>query len=173
MVVSAGGNLLARGKMFEEDLLLCDVDGDGEGGRIDPAPNEDEEIFRALVVGTRDYVEKNRFPGLIIGLSGGIDSSLVAVIAVEALGTERVLGVTMSSPYTAKMSVEDSHRLAANLGIRCTDLSIGEIFRAFGSELAETLPRRRTSRRASAARSSWPSPTSSATSCSPRGTRAR
>jgi NAD+ synthase (glutamine-hydrolysing) len=138
MVVSAGGNLLARGKMFEEDLLLCDVDGDGEGGRIDPAPNEDEEIFRALVVGTRDYVEKNRFPGLIIGLSGGIDSSLVAVIAVEALGTERVLGVTMSSPYTAKMSVEDSHRLAANLGIRCTDLSIGEIFRAFGSELAET-----------------------------------
>jgi NAD+ synthase (glutamine-hydrolysing) len=114
MVVSAGGNLLARGKMFEEDLLLCDVDGDGEGGRIDPAPNEDEEIFRALVVGTRDYVEKNRFPGVIIGLSGGIDSSLVAVIAVEALGTERVLGVTMSSPYTAKMSVEDSHRLAAN-----------------------------------------------------------
>ncbi len=138
MVVSAGGNLLARGKMFEEDLLLCDVDGDGEGGRIDPAPNEDEEIFRALVVGTRDYVEKNRFPGLIIGLSGGIDSSLVAAIAVEALGAERVLGVTMSSPYTAKMSVEDSHKLAANLGIRCTDLSIGEIFRAFGSELAET-----------------------------------
>jgi NAD+ synthase (glutamine-hydrolysing) len=138
MVVSAGGNLLARGKMFDEDLLLCDVDGDGEGGRIEPAPIEDEEIFRALVAGTRDYVEKNRFPGVIIGLSGGIDSSLVAGIAVEALGAERVLGVTMSSPYTAKMSVEDSHRLAANLGIRCTDLSIGEIFRAFGSELAET-----------------------------------
>jgi NAD+ synthase (glutamine-hydrolysing) len=138
MVVSAGGSLLARGKMFEEDLLLCDVDGVGEGGRIDPAPNEEEEIFRALVVGTRDYVDKNRFPGVIIGLSGGIDSSLVAAIAVEALGAERVLGVTMSSPYTAKMSVEDSHRLAANLGIRCTDLSIGEIFRAFGSELAET-----------------------------------
>ena len=138
MVVSAGGDLLARARMFEEDLLLCDVDGKGVGGRIEPAPEYEEEIFRALVLGTRDYVGKNRFPGVIVGLSGGIDSSLVAVIAVEALGAERVLGVTMSSPYTAEMSVEDAHRLAANLGIRCIDLSIDEIFRAFGSELAES-----------------------------------
>jgi NAD+ synthase (glutamine-hydrolysing) len=138
MVVSAGGNLLARAKMFEEDLLFCDVDGEREGGRIEPAPEDEEEIFRALVLGTRDYVQKNRFPGAIIGLSGGVDSSLVAAIAVEALGAERILGVTMSSPYTAKMSVEDAHRLAANLGIRCIDLSIDGIFRAFGSELAES-----------------------------------
>ena len=137
MVVSAKGRLLARAKMFEEDLLLCDVDGEEEGGRISPAPKDDEEIFRALVLGTRDYVEKNRFPGAIIGLSGGIDSSLVAVIAAEALGPKRVLGVTLSSPYTAQMSVEDAHALARNLGIRVIDLSIGEIFRTIGSELAE------------------------------------
>ena len=137
MVVSAKGRLLARAKMFKEDLLLCDVDGEEEGGRISPAPKDDEEIFRALVLGTRDYVEKNRFPGAIIGLSGGIDSSLVAVIAAEALGPKRVLGVTLSSPYTAQMSVEDAHALARNLGIRVIDLSIGEIFRTIGSELAE------------------------------------
>ena len=137
MVVSSKGRLLARAKMFEEDLLICDVDGEEEGGRISPAPKDDEEIFRALVLGTRDYVEKNRFPGAIIGLSGGIDSSLVAAVAAEALGPSRVLGVTLSSPYTAKMSVEDAHALAGNLGIRCIDLSIGEIFRTIASELAE------------------------------------
>jgi NAD+ synthase (glutamine-hydrolysing) len=136
MVVSGKGTLLARAKMFEEDLLLCDVDGKGEGGPIDPAPKDDEEIFRALVTGTRDYVDKNRFPGAIVGMSGGIDSSLVAVIAVEALGPQRVLGVTMSSLYTSRMSVEDAHALASNLGIRCIDLSIREIYRAFESELS-------------------------------------
>lgn len=137
MVVSAGGALLARAEMFREDLLVCDVDGTGEGGRISPAPEGEEEIFRALVLGTRDYLEKNRFPGAIVGLSGGIDSSLVGAIAAEAVGPKRVLGVTMSSPYTARMSVEDAHFLAANLGIRCIDLSIGEIFRTFKEELAE------------------------------------
>jgi len=137
MVVSAKGRLLARAKMFEEDLLICDVDGEDEGGRTAGAPKDDEEIFRALVLGTRDYVDKNRFPGAIIGLSGGIDSSLVATIAAEALGPSRVLGVTLSSPYTARMSVEDAHALAGNLGIRCIDLSIGEIFRTIASELAE------------------------------------
>ena len=137
MVVSGEGRLLARAKMFEEDLLICDVDGEEEGGRTAPVPEDDEEIFRALVLGTRDYVDKNRFPGAIIGLSGGIDSSLVAAVAAEALGPSRVLGVTLSSPYTARMSVEDAHALAGNLGIRCIDLSIGEIFRTIASELAE------------------------------------
>jgi NAD+ synthase (glutamine-hydrolysing) len=137
MVVSAQGRLLARAKMFEEELLVCDVDGEEEGERIAPAPEDDEEIFRALVLGTRDYVDKNRFPGAIIGLSGGIDSSLVAAVAAEALGPTRVLGVTLSSPYTSRMSIEDAHALAGNLGIRCIDLSIGGIFRTIASELAE------------------------------------
>jgi NAD+ synthase (glutamine-hydrolysing) len=137
MVVSSQGRLLARAKMFEEELLVCDVDGEEEGGRIAPTPEDDEEVFRALVLGTRDYVDKNRFPGAIIGLSGGIDSSLVAAVAAEALGPTRVLGVTLSSPYTSRMSIEDAHALAANLGIRCLDLSIGGIFRTIASELAE------------------------------------
>jgi NAD+ synthase (glutamine-hydrolysing) len=137
MVVSAQGRLLARARMFEEDLLVCDVDGEEEGGRTVPAPEDDEEIFRALVLGTRDYVGKNRFPGAIIGLSGGIDSSLVAAVAAEALGPSRVLGVTLSSPYTSRMSIDDAHALAGNLGIRCIDLSIGGIFRTIASELAE------------------------------------
>jgi len=136
MVVSPHGELLARAKLFAEQLLLCDLGGRTEGGRVAPLPGEGEEIFRALVTGTRDYLEKNRFPGAIIGLSGGIDSSLVAAVAVEALGPGRVTGVTLSSPYTAKMSVEDAHALSKNLGIRCLDLSIGEIFRRFERELS-------------------------------------
>lgn len=128
MVVSGTGKLLARANLFSEELLVCDVDGQREGGPIAPVPKEEEEIFRALVLGTRDYVEKNRFPGVIIGLSGGIDSSLVAVIAVEALGPSRVTGVTLSSPYTSPQSVEDAHALAKNLGIRCVDLEIIEPF---------------------------------------------
>jgi len=136
MVVAPSGELLARAEFFSEKLLLCDLGGKREGGRVAALPGEGQEIFRALVTGTRDYLEKNRFPGAIIGLSGGIDSSLVAAIAVEALGPDRVTGVTLSSPYTAKMSVEDAHALAGNLGIRCIDLSIGEIFRGFEAELA-------------------------------------
>lgn len=136
MVVAPDGTLLARAGFFSEDLLLCDLGGKKEGGPVASLPGEGEEIFRALVTGTRDYLEKNRFPGAIIGLSGGIDSSLVAAIAVEALGPGRVTGVTLSSPYTARMSVEDAHALAGNLGIRCLDLSIGEIFRGFEAELS-------------------------------------
>jgi NAD+ synthase (glutamine-hydrolysing) len=137
IVVSGKGKLLARANLFTEELLVCDVDGDGEGGTIAPVPGEEEEIFNALVLGTRDYVEKNRFPGAIIGLSGGIDSSLVAVIAMEALGPSRVTGVTMSSPYTSPQSVEDAHALASRLGIRCIDLSIRGPFAALLEALAE------------------------------------
>lgn len=136
MVVAPGGEVIARAGMFEEELLLCDLGGSGEGGPVAPIPRIEEEIFRALVLGTRDYAEKNRFPGAIVGLSGGIDSSLVAAVAAEALSPGRVLGVTLSSPYTSRESVEDAHALAANLGIRCIDLSIGGPFDAFREALA-------------------------------------
>jgi NAD+ synthase (glutamine-hydrolysing) len=136
MVVAPGGDVIARAAMFSEELLLCEIGGPSEGGLVAPIPAIEEEIFRALVVGTRDYVEKNRFPGAIIGLSGGIDSSLVAAVAVEALGPSRVLGVTLSSPFTSPESVEDAHALASNLGIRCLDLSIGDAFASFGRTLA-------------------------------------
>ena len=137
MVVAPRGGVIARAAMFAEDLLLCEVGGSSEGGLVAPIPPIEEEIFRALVLGTRDYLEKNRFPGAIIGLSGGIDSSLVAAVAVEALGSSRVLGVTLSSPFTSPESVEDAHALASNLGIRCLDLSIADAFEAFGRTLAE------------------------------------
>jgi NAD+ synthase (glutamine-hydrolysing) len=137
MVIAPRGEVIARAAMFTEELLLCEIGGSSEGGLVAPIPQIEEEIFRALVLGTRDYVEKNRFPGAIIGLSGGIDSSLVAAVAAEALGPSRVLGVTLSSPFTSPESVEDAHALASNLGIRCIDLSIGDAFEAFGRTLAE------------------------------------
>jgi len=137
MVVGPRGGVIARAAMFSEELLLCEIGGPSEGGFVAPIPRIEEEIFRALVLGTRDYVEKNRFPGAIIGLSGGIDSSLVAAVAAEALGPSRVLGVTLSSRFTSPESVEDAHALASNLGIRCLDLSIGDAFEAFGRTLAE------------------------------------
>jgi NAD+ synthase (glutamine-hydrolysing) len=138
MVVAPDGKVMARAGMFGEELLVCDVGGTAEGGPVAPLPPPEEEIFRALVLGTRDYVGKNRFPGAIIGLSGGIDSSLVAAVAAEALGPSRVMGVTLSSPYTSRESVEDAHALAGNLGIRCHDLSIGDTFGALLRTLAPT-----------------------------------
>jgi NAD+ synthase (glutamine-hydrolysing) len=137
MVVAPDGGVIARAAMFSEELLLCGIGGPSPGGSVAPIPPIEEEIFRALVLGTRDYLEKNRFPGAIIGLSGGIDSSLVAAVAAEAIGPSRVLGVTLSSPFTSPESVEDAHALASNLGIRCLDLSIGDAFEAFGRTLAE------------------------------------
>jgi NAD+ synthase (glutamine-hydrolysing) len=137
MVVAPDGEVIARAEMFSEELLLCGIGRSSGGGLVAPIPPIEEEIFRALVLGTRDYVEKNRFPGAIIGLSGGIDSSLVAAVAAEALGPSRVRGVTLSSPFTSPESVEDAHALASNLGIRCLDLSIADAFAAFGRTLAE------------------------------------
>ncbi|RJP25746.1 MAG: NAD+ synthase [Deltaproteobacteria bacterium] len=138
MVTGPSGEVIARAAMFSEELLLCDVGGPSPGGPVAAIPALEEEIFRALVAGTRDYVEKNRFPGAIIGLSGGIDSSIVAAVAAEALGPSRVLGVTLSSPYTSRESVEDAHALARNLGFRCVDLSIAETFASLNRTLAET-----------------------------------
>jgi NAD+ synthase (glutamine-hydrolysing) len=95
-----------------------------------------EEIFQALVVGTRDYVRKNGFKHVVIGLSGGIDSSLVAAIAVEALGRENVTGVTMPSPYSSAGTRRDARRVAKNLGIEFLVLPISRVIRAFRRTLA-------------------------------------
>ena len=144
MVVGPSGEVIARAAMFDEELLLCDLGGREPRGPVAPIPEREEEVFRALSTGTRDYVEKNRFPGVILGLSGGLDSSIVAAVATEALSPSRVLGVTLSSPYTSRESVEDAHALAANLGIRCIDLSISEAFEAFRTTLAEPFRNRAT-----------------------------
>jgi NAD+ synthase (glutamine-hydrolysing) len=95
-----------------------------------------EEVYRALVVGTRDYVRKNGFQQVVVGLSGGIDSSLVAVIAADALGPENVWGVSMPSPYTSGESMRYAEELAHNLGIRFVVLPIGGIFQGYLEALA-------------------------------------
>jgi NAD+ synthase (glutamine-hydrolysing) len=96
-----------------------------------------DEVYEALVLGTRDYVRKNGFTHVVIGLSGGIDSSLVAAVAVEALGRENVTGVTMPSPYSSSGTRNDARRLATNLGIDFLTLPITPVFKAFKKTLAE------------------------------------
>lgn len=103
---------------------------------IEDTESEEEEVYRALVLGTRDYARKNGFKSLLIGLSGGIDSALTASIAVDALGASHVCGVTMPSAYSSEGSVEDSRVLAANMGLEFKTIPIGGVFDAFAAALA-------------------------------------
>jgi NAD+ synthase (glutamine-hydrolysing) len=103
---------------------------------VEPLPRVGE-VFQALVLGTRDYVRKNGFKRVVIGLSGGIDSSLVAAVAVEALGRENVTGVTMPSPFSSRGTRDDAQRLAKNLGIEFMRLPITPVFKGFLKSLAE------------------------------------
>ena len=173
LIVDEHGKCIARGRQFEEDLVVADVDLDGvfrarlrdsrrrkeklsaedrvsrvtlapvaaaspplpERPLVDPLPPVDE-VFRALVLGTRDYVRKNGFGRVVIGLSGGIDSSLVAAIAVEALGRDNVVGVTMPSPYSSTGTRRDAKRLARNLGVEFLTLPIGTLLRTYKRTLA-------------------------------------
>jgi NAD+ synthase (glutamine-hydrolysing) len=121
MIMSASGELLARLPQFEEAVEIVDLDVAG-GGRVTPAPmaptcDLDEEIYNALVTGVRDYVHKNGFTDVVIALSGGIDSSLVAAVAVDAFGAERVHGISMPSRYSSEGSKSDAQVLAEKLGI--------------------------------------------------------
>jgi NAD+ synthase (glutamine-hydrolysing) len=100
-------------------------------------PKPDEEIYRALVLGTHDYVQKNGFEGVVLGLSGGIDSALTAAIAVDALGSERVHALTMPSPYTSSATLTDARRLARNLGIDLIEMGISDIYDSYISALEE------------------------------------
>ncbi|MGC1290370.1 MAG: NAD+ synthase [Candidatus Acidiferrales bacterium] len=130
----AAGNLAALAHSFEEDLIIFDsASGTGD---IRPQPSDElDAAYRALVCGTRDYVRKCGFRNVVIGLSGGIDSALVAAIAVDALGPENVRGVTMPSPYSSKGSLVDSARLAENLNIQYSVIPIDEIFQSYRKAL--------------------------------------
>jgi NAD+ synthase/NAD+ synthase (glutamine-hydrolysing) len=131
------GKLISRARAFEEDLVIVDLD-DPQGNTIAGDVREEEaEIWQALVAGVRDYAVKTGFSKVLLGLSGGIDSSLTAAIAVEALGAGAVLGVLMPSPYSSAGSVEDSLALARNLGIRTIELPIAGIMEAFHGTLRE------------------------------------
>lgn len=173
LILDEEGNLLLKGKAFEEDLIITDLQTErilrtrmhefksregrmlteaeinvrkvfvsgpaattypplaaAETAKVDEEP-EEAEVYAALVLAVRDYVNKNNFPGAFIGLSGGIDSALTAAIAVDALGREQVTGVFMPSPITSPESREDAEQLAANLGIRLLTIPIGEIAAAY------------------------------------------
>jgi len=129
------GRIAAQAKAFEEDLVLFDtVTGDGD--LHDQPASEVASAFQALVLGTRDYVRKNRFSKTIVGLSGGVDSAVVASIAVEALGPSNVLGVSMPGPYSSEGSKTDAQALARNLGIDLLTIPIGPVFDSYRQALA-------------------------------------
>jgi NAD+ synthase (glutamine-hydrolysing) len=134
--VDAGGALRARAPSFEEALPLVEVDGGTVRGEMAALPSLEAQAWSALVVGVRDYLGKNGFPGAIIGLSGGIDSALVLAIAVDALGADRVRTVMMPSPYTADISWIDAREMARRLGVQYDEIAIAPMFDAFRSSLA-------------------------------------
>lgn len=136
---NSAGEMVCRARSFETDLVLLEFEPQARDflpGAIAPLPaSADEEIWSALVLGVRDYARKCGFRKVVIGLSGGIDSALVAAIATEALGADNVLGVLMPSPYSSDHSVHDAQALAANLGIKTQLLSIGELMQNYDKTL--------------------------------------
>jgi NAD+ synthase (glutamine-hydrolysing) len=130
MALNARGEVCARAKSFEEDLLLFDTSDGLKEIHAGPT-SETEEVYRALLLGIRDYVVKCGFQKVIVGLSGGIDSSLVATLAADALGAKNVLGVAMPGPYSSPGSLRDAQALAGNLHIDFRTIPIGPIFESY------------------------------------------
>ena len=135
LAIADDGTVVAQARSFEEDLVIVDTESPSA-----PLPAvaeaEDAEVYDALVLGTRDYVRKCGFSKVLVGLSGGIDSALVAAIAVDALGAENVTGIGMPSPYSSAGSIDDSRELAKNLGIRFETISIAGLFEEYNKSLA-------------------------------------
>ncbi|HVJ96289.1 MAG TPA: NAD+ synthase [Acidimicrobiia bacterium] len=157
LVVDASGAVVARAKQFVEDLLVVDVDVRARtvsdplptllvsdaaaertavAARLEPVLPRVQEVYEALVLGTRDYVRKNGFTDVLIGLSGGVDSSLVAAVAVDALGADHVVGVLMPSRYSSDHSITDAEALATSLGIATHVVPIEPAHAAFETMLA-------------------------------------
>jgi len=134
--LDAKGKLLCQLPKFDEALVVVDlVDGQPQPGVIVPEQATEAEVYRALVVGVRDYLGKNGFPGAIIGLSGGIDSALTLCVAVDALGANKVRAVMMPSPYTADISLADSREMVRLLGVRYDEINIGPAMQTFADLL--------------------------------------
>ena len=139
--LDARGAVVARAPLFESATLMVDVARGGApvpaaGSAVVPLPELESQAWAALVTGVRDYIGKNGFPSVIIGLSGGIDSALVLAIAVDALGAGRVRTVMMPSPYTADISWIDARDMAERLGVRYDEIAIAPMFDAFRQSLA-------------------------------------
>jgi NAD+ synthase (glutamine-hydrolysing) len=141
-VMNAAGAVVQRAPLFKEQLYAVDVDLiDGKAvprsGHIEPELSEEASVYGALVLGVRDYVTKHRFPGIVLGLSGGIDSALTLAIAVDALGADRVHAVMMPSRYTSQMSLDDAAQQARTLGVGYDVISIEGMFEASLGALQE------------------------------------
>jgi NAD+ synthetase len=137
LLIDRDGSILARARSFDEDVLVVEL---GQSGRIEKAPTSDPEAaYRALVLGVRDYVKKCGFSRAVLGLSGGIDSALVATLAADALGPRAVLGVAMPSRYSSPASLEDAEALAQNLGIDFRVIPIDPMFQAVLDQLQSPL----------------------------------
>ncbi len=138
--INADGALACRAPSFEEKCVLARVEHSNGAIKlvadIEPERTAERDLWDALVLGVRDYVGKNRFPGVLLGLSGGIDSALVLAIAVDALGAENVRTVMMPSPYTADISWLDAREMAQRLRVRYDEISILPHFEAFKDSLA-------------------------------------
>ncbi len=141
-VMNAAGEVVQRAAPFKEALYAVDVDlVDGKAvprpGHIEPELSKEASVYNALVLGVRDYVSKHRFPGVVLGLSGGIDSALTLAIAIDALGAERVHAVMMPSRYTSQMSLDDAANQARTLGVSYDIISIEGMFEAALGALKE------------------------------------
>src|SRR6266404_8099687 len=135
VAVGAAGNLIARGELFAEDFVVVDTDST-EAVNLDPGADE-EKVFRALVLGLRDYIHKCGFGSVVLGLSGGIDSALTACLAAAALGAENVRGVSLPSQFSSPGSLEEARALAVRLGIRYDVISIQPPFEAIKAQLKD------------------------------------
>jgi NAD+ synthase (glutamine-hydrolysing) len=139
-VLNADGSVAGRAPSFKESCFSALVDIGFSATEVvadvEPERTPDQDLWDALVLGVRDYVGKNGFPGAILGLSGGIDSALVLAIAVDALGAEKVRAVMMPSPYTADISWLDAREMAQRMGVRYDEISITSQFEAFKASLA-------------------------------------
>ncbi|HEX9092427.1 MAG TPA: NAD+ synthase [Coriobacteriia bacterium] len=139
-VLAPDGTVTGRARAFEPDLLVVDIPDDAAEaaapGRVEDRLEGDEEVYRALVLGLRDYMRKNGFSDVVVGLSGGIDSALTATVAADALGATHVHGVMLPSRYSSAGSVSDAEELCGNLGIECRRIAIEEPFAALLAALA-------------------------------------
>ena len=161
LMVDSSGRLIERACQFGSEVVTADIElptaadndesvaiaitRDSKAAAVPPSANlltprldDTAEVYAALLMGLRDYVDKNGFRSVLLGLSGGIDSAFVAALAVDALGADRVFGVSMPSRYSSQHSIEDAHDLAERTGLSIRDVPIGPMFDAFQSSLALT-----------------------------------
>jgi NAD+ synthase (glutamine-hydrolysing) len=142
MIAEPSGQIVAIAKAFEEDLLIADITTEGDVCQVKPAQGTAprslstlDEVYQALVLGVKDYVQKNGFRKVLVGLSGGIDSALTAAIAVAALGAENVIGITMPSKFNSPDTIGDAEKCAKNLGIQFMTIPIGPVLEQFNGSL--------------------------------------